>query len=132
MQTFDAGGATRFRVPVPFPIAARVAPEASGGRRTRRHHPNPLPEGQGEARVAARGVSQRGGASRRGSAAPERDRADRRRSREARGATVLAGPTGLEPATFGVTGRRSNQLNYDPAERRIIREMPPARHPAGP
>ena len=27
----------------------------------------------------------------------------------------LAGPTGLEPATSCVTGRRSNQLNYDPA-----------------
>ena len=44
----------------------------------------------------------------------------------------MAGPTGLEPATFGVTGRRSNQLNYDPAERRIIREMPLGRHPTGP
>ena len=26
----------------------------------------------------------------------------------------MAGSTGLEPATSGVTGRRSNQLNYDP------------------
>ena len=27
---------------------------------------------------------------------------------------VLAGSTGLEPAASGVTGRRYNQLNYDP------------------
>jgi hypothetical protein len=27
----------------------------------------------------------------------------------------LAGPTRLELATSGVTGRRSNRLNYDPA-----------------
>ena len=28
---------------------------------------------------------------------------------------MMAGPTRLELATSGVTGRRSNQLNYDPA-----------------
>ncbi len=27
----------------------------------------------------------------------------------------MAGSTGLEPAASGVTGRRYNQLNYDPA-----------------
>jgi hypothetical protein len=29
----------------------------------------------------------------------------------------MAGSTGLEPAASGVTGRRSNQLNYDPEPR---------------
>ena len=32
---------------------------------------------------------------------------------------MLAGSTGLEPAASGVTGRRSNQLNYDP-EREVL------------
>ena len=27
---------------------------------------------------------------------------------------LFAGPKGLEPSTSGLTGRRSNQLNYDP------------------
>ena len=31
----------------------------------------------------------------------------------------MAGSTGLEPAASGVTGRRSNQLNYDPNELQI-------------
>ena len=35
----------------------------------------------------------------------------------------MAGPTGLEPATSGVTGRRSSQLNYDPAI--ILSSAPP-------
>ncbi len=29
---------------------------------------------------------------------------------------ILAGPMGLEPTPSGVTGRRYNQLNYDPAK----------------
>ena len=28
---------------------------------------------------------------------------------------IMAGVTGLEPATSGVTGQRSNQLSYTPA-----------------
>ena len=32
----------------------------------------------------------------------------------------MAGWTGLEPATSDVTGRRSNQLNYDPLKERVV------------
>ena len=33
----------------------------------------------------------------------------------------MAEPTGLEPATSDVTGRRSNQLNYDSARTLIFK-----------
>src|SRR5215212_11575855 len=36
------------------------------------------------------------------------------KTKPAEGGRSLAGSTGLEPAASGVTGRRSNQLNYDP------------------
>ena len=36
------------------------------------------------------------------------------RAKRAQGAGKMAGTTRLELATFGVTGRRSNQLNYAP------------------
>lgn len=32
----------------------------------------------------------------------------------------MAGPTGLEPATSYVTGRRSNQLSYDPKTEKLF------------
>ena len=38
----------------------------------------------------------------------------KKRSKLLRFSHLLAGSTGLEPAASGVTGRRSNQLNYDP------------------
>src|SRR5439155_154370 len=42
-------------------------------------------------------------------------------------ARSMAGATGLEPATSGVTGRRSNQLSYAPATRRSRRHLLPRR-----
>ena len=36
----------------------------------------------------------------------------------------MAGATGLEPATSGVTGQRSNQLSYTPDEARLMYRSP--------
>ena len=36
---------------------------------------------------------------------------------------IRTGATGLEPATSGVTGRRSNQLNYAPAREALYRRL---------
>ena len=36
----------------------------------------------------------------------------------------MAGPTGLEPATSGVTGQRSNQLNYGPMIKKLRTQIP--------
>jgi hypothetical protein len=41
-----------------------------------------------------------------------------------------AGATGLEPATSGVTGRRSNQLNYAPGTAGSVAAAGIARGPA--
>ena len=35
-----------------------------------------------------------------------------------------AGLTGLEPATFSVTGRRANQLRYSPKTHKRTRDLP--------
>ena len=43
----------------------------------------------------------------------------------------LADRTGLEPATSGVTGRHSNQLNYDPADKELSIEAVTDRVSAG-
>ena len=41
------------------------------------------------------------------------------------GLLVATGATGLEPATSGVTGRRSNQLSYAPRAREKNSALPP-------
>jgi hypothetical protein len=40
-------------------------------------------------------------------------------NKRCRFAGTFTGATGLEPATSGVTGRRSNQLNYAPGARLV-------------
>jgi hypothetical protein len=41
---------------------------------------------------------------------------------------MLAGSTGLEPAASGVTGRRSNQLNYDPERDSVVVHLRASRY----
>ena len=41
-------------------------------------------------------------------------RSKKRETAETISLMITAGSTGLEPAASGVTGRRYNQLNYDP------------------
>src|SRR5438445_12615558 len=48
--------------------------------------------------------------------------ASRDNARPAFAGTSKTGATGLEPATSGVTGRRSNQLNYAPQGSRSVAE----------
>ena len=38
---------------------------------------------------------------------------------------VMARVTGLEPATSGVTGRRSNQLSYTPTRKKLLDDLRP-------
>ena len=49
---------------------------------------------------------------------PRSERLRNDKSPAVAGLLVLTGATGLEPATSGVTGRRSNQLSYAPRARR--------------
>ncbi len=42
--------------------------------------------------------------------------------------TKMAGVTGLEPATSGVTGRHSNQLSYTPASGEALMYQPLPSH----
>ena len=84
------------------PIIRPIHRPAPRSRVARRH--------QGALQGAA--SSRRAAACAGGSARPH----GRRRLRGASGFVwKVAGSTGLEPATSGVTGQRSNQLNYDPA-----------------
>src|SRR5687768_16717370 len=43
-------------------------------------------------------------------------------------AALATGATGLEPATSGVTGRRSNQLSYAPGRTAVYEPVEESRH----
>ena len=55
---------------------------------------------------------------------PRSERPRNDRSPALAGLARGAGATGLEPATSGVTGRRSNQLSYAPVRRTVWQPFP--------
>ena len=103
-----------------FPTMTALRRVTTARRRSRRQRPRAAGSTSTASRPARRGLARR---QRPGRALPDPDVIEERRPfvRLARAGTaeVEAGATGLEPATSGVTGRRSNQLNYAPVGRRI-------------
>src|SRR5690606_41608924 len=59
------------------------------------------------------------------------DKAEKKKPRKIRGFSKVADRTGLEPATSGVTGRHSNQLNYRSAKLLQQQNIPVINHQSG-
>ena len=84
------------------------------GRRTDRRRPESTRLGSSWTPSTHRPARGRAGGSARSAPTARASRSSRVES--SREGVEVAGSTGLEPAASGVTGRRSNQLNYDPAK----------------